>query len=465
MSSDKHHWFLKLDKDIFTKIKGDSSNVTAAFSLYMMLLFMMNHDNRVLTSPNILLQQTGKGFRQMELLRTNITALCESGLISKISTNSDKSTSCQLGKIKYNDTLEIYLAEMPKKNFITIRLVNEKIYRMLPKRKLDNAIAVYCYIKIFEVQNKSAIISQQKIANDLGIVENTVRVAINELKEWGLIYTSGGSYNPLKNKKECKRYKTYDADSLLDAKELSTWKEKLKKKELTLLGVKTDPVTLSIIQESEIRGNIKRILEKPEYCPALLIGQYALVFREMLTGKAEMILTEDGFIPSYPRPSFGKEYFFYNQKEIIEFIDIYASRIDDYCYIFFEKTLNQNTQSLLLDAIDNELKGIPLIFASNYDNIAFPFVSRMVSVFKQPIERITHFKNISLHDGYSNLTRYEKTNSAYKRGGKARRIYLSENIPKAYMMENMSGAWDLRMQRIDTTISKLTKGKTYLELL
>ncbi len=475
MSNEKNHWFIKLDKDIFTKIKSSSSNVTAAFSLYLMLLFMMNYENRVLTSPNILLQQTGKGSRQMELLKKNINALCESGLISKISTNSDQSTSCQLGKIKYNDTLEIYLMEQPKNNYITIRLVNETIYRMLSKRKLDNAIAVYCYIKSFEMYNKTAVISQQKIANDLGIVENTVRAAINEIKHKGLLYTSGGNYNPYKKIKECKRYKTFDADNLLDTKELSTWKDKLKKKELTVLEIDADPGILSIIQEDEINNNIKLLLSNESYCPALLIGQYALAFRKMLTGSTGPIFDSHGLIPQF----YGSfDNYIHNHKDLVAYIDRTADKgyVDDmddmgdmhyggYLFLFIEKPLNKNTQSLLIRAIDKELKYRSLILISRYDNIIFPLESRMLSIFKEPIKKVDQFKSLKLHDSYKNLARYEKTNPSFKRGGDARKHYLSEKSPKAYLLENMTAARDSRLQRTDMVLSKLTKGKTYLELL
>jgi len=452
--------FIYLSNKAFKLISDnlDGNNLPDVFVLYFILLTLMNWENKVYTTIRILANLLQRNKRYDEHIYNRLLILQNSGLISFNSERYSNKNSMLI--------IEISNVSIP---YTQIKAENERLLKLTSangsKTKIsielkNNALTVYCYLKTQLPYDKTILksITQEKVADELGISKKTVNKAINFLLEVGMIRISNYGFDKNKGKMKCNYYSLYDLSKPFDNSKFLKMKEKLNKgkknnnnlrnpSELIKLDNNSDYKVIKALAEDDILRNINLILKNPtDNCPCLLIGEYSSAIKDKDT---EDVLSE-----------YGTSYYIKERDDIDDLIERYDG------ISFFERSiiadityLNTNLQHYLLKFIEDT--EIPIILTSDYDKVIPALISRMKNVLRLPLNYAKDIRNHPVHKCL-NMVNRKHNNGDF--GKIAEQNFIAKNSPKLYRLKYMDTSTTYNDIMIDNLISKLTNGKTYHEV-
>jgi hypothetical protein len=311
------------------------------------------------------------------------------------------------------------------------------------KTKTSNTpFALHCLLNTKRVDRDNkwepVEINQVSIADCLMVGKNLVRDSIDLLFKGGFIrrplpqyYMDGG-----KPKTHCLLYTVHDYDDPVDNTNIIAGIEKQKTARKSQKNIKTE---------------LKELFQSFNHTPMLLIGDYLKVVEELRQNDKDLkkrllnVLIIDsvdeakGLVRQYYKKTPGNDMFLV--------ITLSYNRYSDM------------VQERLLKFIEDSDR-LPIVILSEYDCIIAPLLSRMKQCLKKSSVSVRALNFSPVHRGYQS---YEKRHKYYNY--KRMVDHALDNCPELLPPTLTNPEGDAVLYRLDSLISKLTAGKTYIDVL
>jgi predicted transcriptional regulator len=418
-------------------VKTTGLDVVEAFALYFVLLLRMDWKHSAEIQMKRLIEKYFGKVRSETFKAVNryLLILKMAGLIDY---NGDQYTGSDV------ICANVVAAE---KNFSLIACVNENLIRSAETKKSNALFAVHCLLNIKRIDKNNewepVEISQDKLAYYLMIHKAVVRYSLNWLLKNGFIRRPPQQYytdSSGKAKSLCLTYTVHDYDNPVDNTKLVEGIEKQKAAKQRHKTMKTE---------------LKELLRDFSQTPILLIGEeYSKALKE---------IRDD---PSDNNKKIRVKVFNFleieKEIEAKNLMDHYNNMDDNGMFLIIDLSFfssSRRLQEMFLKFIEDN-RQLPILLIVKHDDITAPFLSRINKHLKKPIRKVHGLNFKPVHKGYLG---YEKKYSYYRKASLI--VYALDNCPELFPPTLTNTEESTALYRLDKLISKLTGGKTYLDVL
>ena len=417
-------------------IKTTKTDVVEAFTLYFVCLLRMDWNRDAEIQMKRLITRYF-GIARSETFSSINRYLDMLKMANLIDYNGDKYTGSNIVCVKVMPVLE------NKNKYSLIACVNEHIITSCKTETSNTPFALHCLLNIKRpVKNdkrEPVEIGQVRLAECLMVGKDLIRGSVDLLFRDGYIRrspTQNYTTSDGKARSQCLLYTVHDYDDPVDNTNVIDGIERQK--------------TARKSQKS-IKANLKELFQGFGHTPILLIGDCLKVVEQLRQNDKDLKRTllnaheietmdeVEGFVRHYYKKEPGNDMFL--------MITLPANRY------------TASIQERLLKFIEDSDKQ-PIVILSEHDYIIAPLLSRMKQCLKKSSVTVHALNLAPVHKGYES---YEQK---YKYYSHKRMIDHALNNCHELMpptVTNPEGSTAL--YQLDSLISKLTGGKTYIDIL
>lgn len=412
-------------------LKTSGLDVVGAFTLYFVFLLRMDWNRAAEIQMKRLIERYFGKVRSETYTAINryLFILKKAELIDY---NNNKYTGSDIICVK---VMEV------KNKYTLIACVNENFINHYQTIKSNAPFALHCLLSIKRIGKKDKWepiqIKQDKLADYLNVSKETVRDCIDLLLAKGFIKKSLPQHYTTDDGKVrtyCLLYYVNDYDNPFDNSKIIDINEQRKEKRQN----QKDSETI-----------LKELLQDFSQTPILLIGDYLKVLNSL----------------SQKDPNIYRK--FYNRHTIEtpeaaeELMENYHHReLDNDMFLTIELTKHSRYYGdLFLKFIEDNIQ-LPIVILSEKDDFSAPFLSRMRCCLKKSPIKVRKIRFEPIHKGYQS---YEKKNKYYSFNSMVDHAF--NNCPELFPPTATNPSGNTTLYHLDNLISKLTGGKTYINIL